>query len=111
MALARTNPYGLYENKLPEKLCLEDKLSSGPTVKVVFHTFSIGDVEDPEIYASMGLSEWRKTERGIWCWENSIGPIHFHSMLDTQMYSYKVAITGELSPENFTYYKLKWGIC
>jgi len=32
----------------------------------VFHTFRMGDVEDPELYAAPPILEWQKTEQGCW---------------------------------------------
>jgi hypothetical protein len=31
---------------------------------MIFHEFTLGDVEDPEIYAAQPLCEWQTTEMG-----------------------------------------------
>ena len=106
MALAPRNRFDY--NTLPEKVCLAEITQSESTNKVVFHRFTIGDVEEPGLYASISLSDWRKTEKGLWCWENSKGPIYFHSMLKPEFLNYEVAITGELSDQDLTFFRLKW---
>ena len=106
MALAPPNRFN--RNTLPEKVCLADILESESTKKVVFHRFTVGDVEEPDLYASITLSDWRKTEKGLWCWENSKGPIYFHSMLKPELLNYEVVITGKLTDQDLTFFRLKW---
>ena len=42
------------------------------THKFTVHTFNMGDVEDPEIYAAGPLFEWQNTENGKWVMENAV---------------------------------------
>ena len=78
-------------------------------VKVVFHTFTMGDVEDPYLYAAFPISEWQKTEHGKWVMKNAIGDPEFLCRPDPTTYGFRVVITGKLEARDATYFKLKWG--
>ena len=77
--------------------------------KVVFHTFTMGDVEDPYLYAAFPISEWQKTEHGRWVMGHAIGEPTFFCRADPNSYGFRVDIVGELSDKDCTYFKLKWG--
>jgi hypothetical protein len=77
--------------------------------KITLHTFTMGDVEDPYLYAAFPISEWQKTEHGQWCMEHAIGESEFWCRADPNTYGFRVVITGELSEQDCTYLKLKWG--
>ena len=76
--------------------------------RVTFHTFSMGDVDDPEIYAASPLWEWQQTEQGQWVMANcadpryTIGPSAAH-------WGHSVRIYGELDDKDATFFELKWG--
>lgn len=78
------------------------------TVKTLFYQFSMGDVEDPEIYASAPIWEWQQTEHGRWCMENSIDDPQFTVGHDYNTYGYKCSIWGQLTEKDYTYHQLKW---
>jgi hypothetical protein len=42
--------------------------------KINFHSFGMGDVEDPELYAAQPLYEWQQTEQGQWVMEHCSDP-------------------------------------
>jgi hypothetical protein len=77
---------------------------------MVLHEFTMGDVEDPYLYAAFPIGDWQETEQGRWVMSNVIGEATFHCITDPVQYGYRVIITGELSPNNQTYFNLKWGI-
>lgn len=79
------------------------------TYKVVLHKFTIGDVEEPFLYAAGPIHEWQQTEKGRWCLENCEGEMTMFSQPDSMMYGYQVVIQGELSDKNLTYFRLKFG--
>lgn len=73
---------------------------------VVVHSFRVGDVDDPDLYAAEPLYNWRITEKGQWVMNNSIEtPIWRRSFDD---YGYKYIIEASFTPENYTFYTLKW---
>ena len=77
--------------------------------KIALHTCTMGDVEDPYLYAAFPISEWQKTEKGRWVMEHAIGESTFWCRADPNTYGFRVTIQGELSDVDCTYFELKWG--
>jgi hypothetical protein len=77
--------------------------------RLKLYSFTLADVDDPEIYAAGPLWDWQQTECGQWCMENCIQTPSFHIHTDLSSYCYRVTVTGELSETDHTYYQLKWG--
>jgi hypothetical protein len=77
--------------------------------RVLLHSFRMGDVEDPYLYAAFPISDWQKTEHGQWCMQHAIGQSEFLCVPDPHTLGYQVRITGELTEPNITYLKLRWG--
>lgn len=76
--------------------------------KVVVHKFSMGDVEDPEIYAAHPIYEWQQTEQGRFIMDH--GKDHtFNIMADYNTYGYKCVIQCEIESKKLSEYLLKWG--
>ena len=61
--------------------------------KITLHTFTMGDVEDPYLYAAFPISEWQKTEHGQWVMEHVVGEPIFWWRADPNSYGFRVAIT------------------
>jgi hypothetical protein len=76
-------------------------------LKILLYSFTLGDVEDPELYAAQPIWEWQQTEAGKWCMEHA-KDLHWTSGTDFNAYGYKFNIVGTLSPEDCTYYRLRW---
>jgi hypothetical protein len=74
----------------------------------LFHTFRMGDVEDPQIYAAQPIYEWQQTEQGQWVMEHSKDP-SFRVNNDAYSWGYTVTISGPLEEKDAVYFKLKWG--
>ena len=72
----------------------------------VLHTFTLGDVEDPEIYVSAPIYEWQQTSQGKWCMKYAVDP-KYYIRPDDYSYGYKVTITGMLEDKYATFYALK----
>lgn len=79
-------------------------------VKVCFHTLCMGDVEDPYLYAAVPISQWQKTEHGIWVMEHAADPPVFYCEPDFATLGYRVSIVGSLHDKDYTYHQLKWGV-
>lgn len=75
---------------------------------VVVHSFSIGDVEDPDLYAGSPLSDWQSSEEGEWVSANAIEPVTWYRHLDFHSYGWKYSIVARLRAEDQTYWTLKW---
>jgi len=77
-------------------------------VKINFHTFTMGDVDDVEIYAAQPIHEWQQTEHGRWVMENA-HDLTYHTKADETTWGYRVVIRGEISdPRKVTEYYLRW---
>ena len=66
------------------------------------------DVEDPYLYAGFPIGEWQQTEHGKWVMANVTEQPVFHVTPDPTTMGYRVVITGKLSPEAETYFRLKY---
>lgn len=75
---------------------------------VLAHTFSLGDVEDPELYAAVPILEWQQSEEGKWIMEHAAEPPYYQSFIDYSAYGYKYAIYAKLQSKNFTFWSLKF---
>jgi hypothetical protein len=74
---------------------------------MIFHKFTLGDVEDPEIYAAGPILDWQKSEMGTWVMEHCTDA-SFRISSDFDTYGYQVVIYGNLSDEDATYFTLKY---
>jgi hypothetical protein len=79
-------------------------------VKVCLHSFRMGDVEDPYLYAGFPIYEWQQTEHGRWVMEHAIEPPTFYCDADPESFGFRVTIMGELTEKDCTYFNLKWGM-
>ena len=77
--------------------------------KVLFHSFNLGDVEDPELYAAVPILEWEKTELGQWVMEHAHDPT-FNIHTDPDSYGFRITITGALEEQDEVYYRLKYDL-
>ena len=77
-------------------------------MKLTFHTFTLGDVSDVEIYAGSAIHEWQNTAHGKWVMENAQDLV-WTTLHDPQSFGHKVRILGKLNdPRKVTEYFLKW---
>lgn len=74
---------------------------------MIFHSFTMGDCEDPEIYAAHPLYEWQQTEMGAWVMKHCPSPT-YQIGPDLDSWGYRVTIHGELSVEDATFFTLKY---
>ena len=78
-------------------------------VKAVIGRLTLGDVEDPEIYAAGPLIEWQNSEKGQWCMENCIDAPYYSIMQDYNSWGYTIKIVGDLLEQDYTYFTLRLG--
>jgi hypothetical protein len=76
--------------------------------KLVVHTFSVGDVDDPDLYAAEPLLKWQHSDVGKWVMENAVETPMWHRTTDYTSYSIKYAITAKLWEKDYTYFLLKY---
>jgi hypothetical protein len=75
---------------------------------VVVHTFKMGDVEDPILYAAQPLYEWEHSEEGQWIMQHSVEAPVWHRRTDPMNYGYDFAITAKLKDRDYTFWLVKW---
>ena len=76
--------------------------------KVNFHEFTLGDVEDPGIFAEIAISNWLATEHGSWVQKHAHNLIWGFTQTE-DMFGHLVRINGELTDQDATVYYLKYG--
>ena len=77
-------------------------------MKVNFHTFIMGDVDDVDIYAAQPIYEWQQTAHGRWVMENAHN-ITYHTAQDFSQMALRIVIRGAINdPRRITEYFLRW---
>ncbi len=76
---------------------------------VVVHEFSMGDVEDPDLYAAQPLCEWEKSEQGQWVMKNSCDTPTWYRMADNITFGYRYQIRAKLMGPALTEWLLRYG--
>ena len=77
-------------------------------MEITVHRFTMGDVEDPDLYAAQPIHEWEKSEAGQWVMTNAVETPSWHRMVDHMSYGYRYEIRADLKDEDVTFFKLKW---
>lgn len=75
--------------------------------RIIFHTFTMGDVEDPEIYIAQPVYEFQQTDKGKWMMENG-QDLQYQISADYDCYGYKIVLYGKLDDRLATEYYLRW---
>ena len=77
--------------------------------EVVVHEFTMGDVEDPDLYAAEPLWKWQQSEIGQWVMENAVETPSWYRIPDTLQYGYKFQVRAKLMGPRLTEYLLRQG--
>jgi len=75
--------------------------------EIVVHEFTMGDVEDPDLYAAEPLMKWQDSEMGKWIMEHAIETPCWYRIPDMMQYGYKYQIRAKLSGPRLTEYLLR----
>jgi hypothetical protein len=92
--------------KTHDFMIIEDKVHK--IHDVVVHRFSMGDVEDPDLYASQPIIEWQQSEQGAWVMTHAVESPIWHRMVDHASFGYTYVIRARLKDTDYTFYQLKW---
>lgn len=76
---------------------------------VVVHSFTMGDVEDPDLYAAEPMIKWEQSELGQWVMRNAADTPTWHRMADPSTYGYKYQIRAKLMGPALTEWLLRYG--
>ena len=77
--------------------------------EVTVHTFTVGDVDDPDLYAAEPLIEWENSEAGQWVMKNAADTPTWHRMVDNISYNYKYQIRARFMGPALTEWLLRHG--
>jgi hypothetical protein len=76
---------------------------------VTVHRFTVGDVEDPDIYAAEPILQWQKSESGAWVMQHSRDTMFSRDTMNTPFWGYNFKIVADLDDPDAVYYTLRWG--
>jgi len=77
--------------------------------EVVVHEFSMGDVDDPDLYAAQPLYEWQESDAGQWVMKNAADSPTWYRIADPLSFGYKYQIRAKLMGPALTEYLLRHG--
>lgn len=77
--------------------------------EIVVHTFSMGDVDDPDLYAAQPLIEWQESEFGKWVMKNAADTPTWNRYADPITYGYKYQIRAKFMGPALTEMLLRHG--
>ena len=106
MAITR-NRTADYMNATPSEV----KIVDGVPVKfadILVHTFRLGDVEDPEIYAAGPLFDWERSDAGQWVMKHAVGKPYWTKRIDYHSYGYEFNVVARLSEADQIFFRLKY---
>ena len=75
--------------------------------EVVVHEFTMGDVEDPDLYAAEPLWKWQQSEAGQWVMTHAVETPSWYRIPDQLQYGYKYQIRAKLTGARLTEYLLR----
>lgn len=99
----KNKPSGTYKHQYN---IIDDKVVEIKEVTV--YTFSMGDVEDPDLYAAEPLYKWQESEMGKWVMTHAVETPVWHRIVDAPTLMYRYAVRAKLSGKDLTYFYLKW---
>lgn len=73
---------------------------------VLVHSFNLGDVEDPEIYAAAPLMEFMNSEAGQWLKQRSTRQMTYTIDNSYQDFCIKCKVWAQLNEQDTILYKL-----
>ena len=79
------------------------------TKEIVVYTFTMGDVDDPDLYAAEPLWQWQQSEEGRWVMTHAVETPCWHRIPDQLQYGYRFEIRAKLSGARLTEYMLRHG--
>jgi len=77
-------------------------------VTIVVFEFSVGDVDDPDLYAASPLWDWQQTDTGKWVMDNAIETPQWGRVNDYRTYSIRYRVIAKLKDTDATFFKLKY---
>jgi hypothetical protein len=76
---------------------------------VCVHTFYLGDVDDPDMYAAGPIFDWEQSEAGVWVMAHAVERPYWIQSVDYNKWGHVYKIMARLSEPNQLFWTLKWG--
>lgn len=76
--------------------------------QVEVHKFSVGDSEDPDLYAADPIYRWEQSEVGQYIMSKAVETPIWKRHTDITSYGTHYVIFAKLYEEDITYYTLRW---
>ena len=88
-------------------MIIDDRVEE--TREIVVYTFTMGDVDDPDLYAAQPLWDWQQSEQGKWIMEHAVETPVWHRMVDHFDRGYKYQVRAKLQGARLTEWLLRNG--
>ena len=98
----------MYKSKPFHKYILQDDRVI-ERQKIVVHSFAMGDVDDPDLYAAEPLYQWQQTDAGRWVMENAVDTPEWHRQADIKSFGHRYIVTAIFETKKLTEYYLRFG--
>ena len=76
--------------------------------KVVVHTFRMGDVEDPDLYAADPILKWQDSDAGKFVLEHAVNQPIWQKHVDAVSWGWQFVIIAELEKKKLSEYYLRF---
>ena len=101
------NQYSEYKQyQEPEYKIVDDHVVRFSDICV--HEFTMGDVEDPDLYAAQPIWEWQESPAGKFVMEHAVESPYWIRQVDHSSYGHQYKIIARLSEPNQTFFRLKF---
>jgi len=106
-AFRRAIANGPRDRRIPQYMVMDNRVVE--TKKIVVHSFTMGDVEDPDLYAAEPLYQWQNSDQGMWVMANAVDTPEWNRMADPISYGHKYYVTAVFNTKGLTEYYLRFG--
>lgn len=90
----------------PEYQVINDRVER--ISNIVVHEFSMGDVDDPDLYAAQPISEWQDSAAGQFVMTHAVEKPYWTRRVDQYSYGYQYAIVARMREPDQTFFRLKF---
>lgn len=91
------------------RYAVDDQQTVREIHKVVVHTFRMGDVEDPDLYAAEPMWTWQESDAGKFVMKHAEDQPEWRRQPDALTMGYKYAIVAELEKKKLAEFYLRFG--
>lgn len=75
---------------------------------LTFYSFTMGDVDDVEIYMAKPIADWQRTPQGQWVMKHA-KDLRYYTSPDLSTFGHRITIRGEIDDKQATEFFLRWG--